>query len=79
MVAPSRPPKGHRVDGGCAKPPNVGKGLGKIVRGRRGVALPRSTQAPCSIRSVSIGPQFLPRVTCPQSSIATRFCTSAYY
>ena len=74
-MAPSRPPKGHRVVRGVCEVPQSGqRAQYECVSGRRGVALPRSTQAPCSIKSVSIGPQSLPLVTVPQPSIATPNC-----
>ena len=60
--------------GVCEAPQGGQRAQGECVDGRRGVALPRSAQAPCSIRSVSIGPQFLPQVTVLQSSIATPNC-----
>ena len=64
---------------GVCEAPYVGEGPSESVEGRRGVALPRSTQAPCSIRSVSVGPQFLPQVTFPSLLLPPGFGTSAYY
>ena len=65
------PLKGTGCDGGVQSPCGRQRAQCECLEGRCCVAPPRSTQDPCSIRSVNIGLQFLPWITSPQSSIAT--------